>query len=178
MRLLRPLGLATLLVGLVGAMSSCLTAPTYSPIPSIDFKKMTVDRYYPPGRQQPIDTFRITVSFKDGDGDLGLKQDEITKPPYDGVNQYNYYLRLFRRDPQNQQFEEIYPDSYFSNYPPLYGSEYKPAPLKGELVFKQALAFGTPLNAGDEVRFEVSIKDRALHESNVVTTNTYTVPVR
>lgn len=186
MNLLRPLA-GLLLTGLASALSGCLSAPSYPVEPSIDFKEMTVNRYYPPNRQAPVDTFKITLSFKDGDGDLGVTDAEITQLPYSQLNpdktvnqnqQFNYYLRLFRRVPLSQRFEEVYPKEYFGYYPTLYQGEYKASPLKGDLVFRQLLTLGSPVNAGDEVQFTVSIKDRALHESNPITTSTYVIPKR
>lgn len=179
MTFLRPLGALLLLVSLTGGLSGCLSAPTYPIEPGIDFQDLTVVRFVPPNRQAPVDTFKIRVSFKDGDGDLGLTQAEIGKPPYTGLNQYNYYVRLFRRVPPSKQFEELFPQEYFSNYPPLnVGAGDKSAPLKGDLTYRLPLTLGSPLNVGDEVQFTLSIKDRALHESNTITTDIKTIAPR
>ena len=56
-------------------------------------------------------------------------------------------------------------------YPRLDGAQTKAAPLKGELRYKlPVLIEGTKLRAGQVLRFEISILDRGLHQSNVITT--------
>ncbi|WP_375417656.1 hypothetical protein [uncultured Hymenobacter sp.] len=183
MNLLRPFaGLLLVLAGLSGALSGCLSAPTYPIEPSIDFKDLSVVRSSP-GRGVPTDTFKITIDFKDGDGDLGLTAAEIAAPPYDTKNpdgsfnpnqEFNYYLRVYQRVPPSTQFEEIIALREYSHFPLLNGSvDGKTSPLKGDLTFRRFFAFGSPFNAGDEVRFTVSIKDRALNESNTVTSSTH-----
>lgn len=184
------------LAGLSGALSGCLSAPTYDIKPAIEFKDLKVVRYSPARPLLPIDTFKITVSFKDGNGDLGITADEASFPPNarsyspfsaqnpDGsvnANQYNYLIRFFYRRAGTTGFIEYAPpgNTYFGRYPPLNGGpDAKAAPLKGDLTYKLFSAYGSPLLAGDEVKFTVSIKDRALNESNTVTTSTYVVPPR
>ena len=159
-----------LLTGLVG----CLTPPDYPDEPSIEFKAFDVIRNARPRPFTPVDTLKITVSFKDGNGDLGLTADEIqnSPPPFTGDNRYNYLLRVFRRTPPAAQFTEI-PGLEFGQFFPLItgGVNAKPAPLKGDLTFRKAYDLGSPFRPGDEVRCTVSIKDRALNESNTITTS-------
>lgn len=189
MNLLRPFaGLVLVLAGLSGALSGCLSAPTYPIEPSIEFNNLTVVRNSPGRGEIPTDTFKITIDFRDGDGDLGLTAEEIAAPPYRTTNadgmvnqnrQFNYYLRVFHRIPPSSQFEEIFPGQEFGHFPLLNsGVDAKSSPLKGDLTFRRFFAFGSPFNAGDEVRFTVSIKDRALNESNTVTSSIYTIPPR
>lgn len=190
MNLLRPFaGSLLVLAGLSGALSGCLSAPTYPIEPSIEFKDLQVVRNSPGRGEILTDTFKITINFRDGDGDLGLTNDEIAAPPYrktnaDGVTvnpnqQFNYYLRIFQRTPPDAQFVEVFPGEEFGHFPLLNGSvDGKTSPLKGDLTFRRFLALGSPFNVGDEVRFTVSIKDRALNESNTVTSSIYVVPPR
>ena len=45
---------------------------------------------------RPEDSLVVSVSFKDGDGDLGLNSEEIQNPPYtDGNNNLNYLVETF-----------------------------------------------------------------------------------
>jgi hypothetical protein len=173
MTLVRPFGLLVLLAGLTWGVSGCLTPPEYDIVPAIEFKEMAVKRGFEEGSPLPIDTFRITVSFRDGDGDLGLMPNEITKDV-----PYNYLIRLYRRTPPATDFEEYFvpPQGYFGIYPALFEGEYKPAPLKGDLTYRLELPLTAPLYPGDEVKFMVTIRDRALHESNAVETSIYKVP--
>ena len=175
MYLVRPLCLFLLLAGLTWGMSGCLTAPEYDIVPAIEFNKLDVVRYVPPRPRAPVDTFKIIINFKDGDGDLGLTNKEVQANP----TAYNYFLRAFRRVPPNSQFVEVFPGLYFSQFPLLNGGlDTKPSPLKGDLTLRQDFTLGSPLNPGDEVKFTVSIKDRAQNQSNMVETNVYVVPPR
>ena len=177
-------------LALTGALSGCLSAPTYPTVPVIEFKSLDFVRTLPtPTLPTTTDTFKITVSFKDQEGDLGLAPDEIdaknTQPPYntfnaDGtrnLNHFNYYLHLFRRTPPNTQFEELYPGAEFAQFPLLNGGlETKAAPLKGDLTLKRVYDENISFNSGDEIKFTLSIKDRALHESNTVETSVQRIP--
>lgn len=181
--LLLLLGLA-----LTGALSSCLSAPTYPTVPVIEFKSLNLVRTLPtPADPSVTDTFKITVSFQDNEGDLGLTPEEVQNdlPPYnrlnaDGTpnpNHFNYNLRLFRRTPPNTQFEEVYPNQEFAQFPLLNGGlQNKAAPLKGDLTLKRFYNEALTFSSGDEVKFTVSIKDRALHESNTVETSVQKIP--
>jgi hypothetical protein len=61
--------------------NSCRKAPEFSVIPQISFE--SIQKYRTTGLS-PVDSILITISFKDGDGDLGLNGDNITPPfnPY------------------------------------------------------------------------------------------------
>lgn len=161
-------------LGLLGALTGCLTPPDYPDKPSIEFKRLEIIRNVQPRPTGTIDTLKITIGFQDGNGDLGLTQNEINfpKPPFNGDNRFNYLLRVFRRTPPATQFEEVYPGEEFGQFYPLNGGpDAKSAPLKGELTFRRAFRFGAPFVSGNEVRCTVSIKDRALNESNTVTSS-------
>lgn len=181
-----------LLFAFIGvAFSSCISPPDFPDTPSIEFKSMKVTR----NTAELTDTVTITIGFKDGDGDLGLNSEEYssTSPPYnrlnsDGtknLNHWNYFLKIFVKNRSNNQFEPLTvrangstiddPTVYYSQFPHLEPNADKKAPLKGDLNFEQTFGLGNEFNPGDEVRFEVYIKDRALNTSNTVTTSTFVV---
>ena len=174
-------------VTLLGALAGCLTPPDYPDEPSIEFKSLTRTRNTPPRPFVVTDTFAITVSFRDGNGDLGLTADDILQPPYQELNadgspnpnHFNYYLRSFRRIGGMGPFVEIFPGEEFSQFFPLnQGEDAKPAPLRGELTFRKFYDLESPFQPGDEIRFMLSIRDRALNESNTITTSTDVIPPR
>jgi hypothetical protein len=171
------------------AVSSCLSPPDFPSTPSIEFKALKVERIDTNPNLTPYDHVVVTVSFKDGEGDLGLTDaDKTADSPYrqylaDGSmnrNYYNYFITIFRKNSQGT-FEPVplkdprFP--YDSTYPPLDPVGSKPAPLKGELNFTTDIFIDTdtPIRSGETIRFEVSIMDRALHESNKITTSEYKV---
>lgn len=192
MDMLRTLRFGLLLALSSIAASSCLSPPDFPDTPSIEFKSLKVTRE----PVQLVDTVTVTISFKDGDGDLGLNSEEYSNPPYnrlnsDGtfnLNHWNYFCKIFVKNKSNNQFEPltlqannivVKPESYYSQFPHLEPENFeKEAPLKGDLNFVQAFGLGNEFLPGDEVRFEIYIKDRALNTSNTVTTSSFIIQPR
>ena len=189
MNLFRTLG-AVALLALGGAgTSSCLKAPDFPVEPTIKFSSLK-KTYVPPivAGATAADTLLFAVDFQDGDGDLGLNADDATMPPYDAqtgghnnlATSNNYFIQPFKN--VGGIFMPFYtpsgyPGEYDGRYPRLETTtDTKPAPLKGTLRYKLRV----PLNrvsylAGDVFRFEISIMDRAFHQSNTVTTTEVTL---
>ncbi|MBD2766685.1 hypothetical protein IC235_02120 [Hymenobacter sp. BT664] len=176
------------LVCLAGAsVSSCLNAPDYPIEPQIDFKEVQVTRVPASGGNLAVTTLKFVLNFRDGDGDLGLSPDDIEVAPWNartgGPNNrgygLNYFIQPFLKDPVTGQFVRFVIDSpgeYDSRYPRLDGADAKPAPLKGELRYELPLSIDrTFLRSGQVFRFEISIMDRALHQSNTITTSEVTL---
>ncbi|WP_017732914.1 hypothetical protein [Nafulsella turpanensis] len=69
--------LSTLFIFLLLSASACYEAPEFPVEPEISFKDVTF--YDTPN--DPTDSLVISIAFQDGDGDLGLKGDELD-PPY------------------------------------------------------------------------------------------------
>ena len=74
-----------LFFGLILFIGSCFEPPKFSKIPVLTFEKVKVKEVA--GTTTP-DSMIVTVSFKDGDGNIGLGGDEID-PPY---NERWFYL--------------------------------------------------------------------------------------
>jgi hypothetical protein len=170
------MGLAMLMLFVGLAVSSCITAPEYSDTPEISFKSITKQRFVTD--DGTFDSVKVTISFRDGDGDLGLDNAD-TNPPYqqyeaDGKTENRFYNNYFLQ-PQVRQADDSYQNynvgfGYNSRYPYLNTSG-RSEPLKGDLTFSQRFFKGTFGSPGKIVRFQVSIVDRALHESNTVITD-------
>ena len=176
-------GLLSLLASSL-TVSSCIDRPNFPDTPEIEFKNLKVQRV--DTITGVFDRLTLTISFKDGDGDLGLSPDDVM-PPYQPFLQpgnipnpdhYNYFIQPQRKE-GNTFVDIINPGGrrgeYDSRFPRLEPNPGRSAPLQGDLRFKIELSLGAPLQPGDEVRFVVSIKDRALNQSNVITTNSYIV---
>ncbi|MCC3155292.1 hypothetical protein Q3A66_19655 [Hymenobacter sp. BT770] len=186
MNLFRTLS-GALLVGLTGAgLNSCINAPDYPIVPEIEFKDLQVGKYRPGGGQLAFDTLKFALNFKDGDGDLGLSDDDIKNAPFNaktgGHNNrgysFNYFIQPFVKNASGNfvQFVNAPPFGFVGEYDGRYlrldGADAKPAPLRGVLRYKLPLALdGTAFSPGQVFRFEISIMDRALHESNKITTS-------
>jgi hypothetical protein len=185
----------TALLGLASAgLSSCLIAPDYPIEPSIDFSDLQVTRI-PAGAGGilAVDELNFTLSFRDGDGDLGLSDDDIKVAPWNSTTgghnnrgySYNYFIQPYIKDSTGKfvLFTTPLPPSgfgfigeYDGRFLHLDESGAKAAPLKGDLRYKLPLSLdGSIYKAGQVFRFEISIMDRGLHESNKITTSEVTL---
>ena len=168
-----------------GGLSSCLKEPEYSTTPEISFDNIRVNRSYPlingqiDPKGQPTDTVTITLRYQDGDGDLGLNQSEVDSPPYKGTRfANNYFVQPLIKNPQTRKYEaaSFTDNGTFDHITTL--TDDKKSPIKGTLVRKLFYNYGDLFTAGQTVRFQISIVDRALHESNVVTTDSIVIKPR
>jgi hypothetical protein len=71
-------GISTLLMG------ACFNPPEFAIVPQIDFKSIYFKEATGAGVK---DSLVVTISFKDGDGDLGLSATQI-EPPYHDINYF------------------------------------------------------------------------------------------
>jgi hypothetical protein len=182
--------------GLALSLSSCLKEPEYSTTPAISFNSIRIGRYTPTNiREQVRDTFFITINYQDGDGDLGLTDDERKAQPskYTGMFYNNYFIEPFIKNPVTRKFEPLYavgtPVGGGGTYKagdyngiylhPTVTTNDKAAPIKGTLTYRpQAFGLGETFAAGQTVRFQISIADRALHLSNTITTDSIVIKPR
>ncbi|AMR29106.1 hypothetical protein A0257_19755 [Hymenobacter psoromatis] len=174
-------GLALLATGLGG----CLKAPEYSTTPSISNNNVRVQRYkYADPKQQPIDSVFITINFQDGDGDLGLTAAESQVAPYayPSIFNNNYFVEPFLKDPKTGKFVSTVialgrtMGEYNGRFDHITGlTDSKTSPIKGTLTRTIAFGYSTPFSAGDVIRFDVSIADRALHLSNTIRTDSIVI---
>ena len=127
----------------------------------------------------------LSFSYTDGDGDLGLDVSD-SLPPFNSNSPYYYNLIIdyqkfengvFRSVPllswniETQSFDTVSFNARFKRL--VAGNETKP--ISGDMDY--TLFVQNPFSPNDTVRFAVKIIDRALHESNVIFTETlYTNP--
>ena len=175
MNLFRTLG-AVAAIGLASAsLSSCLQAPDLPVEPRISENALTVFRR--DGPTGPRDSVEIAINFEDGDGDLGLRPEDTTGLyTRRGGNRFNnnYFVQAFykRRDGVFVPLPLAPLFSYNGRFMYLPEEGARPGPLKGVLRYAIVFSLIDPATAaGTELQFKVSIADRALHESNVITTS-------
>jgi len=136
---------------------ACQKIEKYPDIPEIEFVGVT--RIINP--DNIIDKVVLKISFTDGDGDIGLTQND-TLPPYD----YNFFIKYFeKRD--GEFVEVVLKDFSFNARIPVLTPEGRNKSIKGEI---QDTIIVNTMSAYDTIRFETYIVDRALHESNVIIT--------
>ena len=185
----RTLSLGLLFALLCAAATSCISPPDFSDTPRIKFENLDIVRLpNPPGFQTEYsDTIRIY--FEDGNGDLGLSTTD-TMPPYDRTvdpvtkevneNYYNYFVQTQIKNPSTGDWEDYVATGlpagvYNSRYPRLAPESDKEAPLKGTLKFNTSVTVGPVFPPGSEIRYRVSIKDRALNRSNEIFTSSHVI---
>lgn len=155
---------------------ACPREPDFSIIPEITPKAVIVDHQTETGGTK-LAIVNVTIGFTDGDGDLG-RIDTTDKS-------FNYFITMQKK--KGEVFKVFTPtglslNGHFDNLNPQFNKKMK---LRGELSYKVNSTFtlnssfpsgkidGVPefLRAGDVVRFEVQIKDRAGNMSNKLTTD-------
>lgn len=159
---------------LVLLFSDCTQKFNYNIIPSITFKDYQLLTY---NNSVHDSALKLTVSFIDGDGDLGLTQQD-TSSPYNFGSQYYYNYYAYYYEYVNGKFIQTLPlidgkpdtnsDTvrYKGRYPDI-RSESNNKALKGDIQF--SITGLKPYNS-DVIKFSIFIYDRALHKSNTVET--------
>ncbi|MBD2752409.1 hypothetical protein [Spirosoma validum] len=166
------------LLGMGLILSSCFNEPNYSDVPAIDFKG--IDRYtIAAGRgvgQGKRDSVVITIGFKDGQGDLGIglppsNADTLRYKSNGGWG--NYQIKTFRL--VNRQYQEVLLSVNNALYFPELTKGKPRGAIEGTLDFTQIFQYGTSYRLFP-TKFQIKIRDRALQESNVIETDTITLP--
>jgi hypothetical protein len=142
--------------------TSCMKKETYPDIPQIEFA----------GWQSVFDTGQfpkrgiLAITFKDGNGDIGLNPAD-TFPPFNKQGDYYYNYVFIYYEKQMGTYVKIDLDPPFSARIPILTPDNPNKAIKGIIVDTLAL---NPHPLFDTIRFDLFIYDRALHKSNVVTT--------
>ncbi|MVM31586.1 hypothetical protein GO755_16180 [Spirosoma sp. HMF4905] len=163
--------------GIVLTVSACFTEPNYSNTPVIDFKglfKYQIAAGKGVG-QSKRDSIVITIGFKDGDGNLGVDNpSEATIASYSANGGWgNYEIKTFRLvNKQYVQYDQLVLNTLF--FPDLAKGKPKGA-IEGTLDFNQTFPYGTT-NVFYPTKFQIRIRDRDLNASNVIETDTITLP--
>jgi hypothetical protein len=167
-----------LVLGIALTLSSCFNEPNYPDTPSADFKgifKYTIAAGTGVGAAKR-DSVVLTIGFKDGDGNLG---NDIPVPKADSARYAqnggwgNYQIRTFQL--RNKQFVELVQDvNKVLFFPDLTKGKPKGA-IEGTIDFRQIFTYGSSFKMYP-TKFQIKIRDRSLNESNVVETDTISVP--
>jgi hypothetical protein len=166
-----------ILTGLLGLAFACSKdEPAASVVPIIGFKsikKVTLD---PTANKAKRDSVIVTISFSDGDGDLGEDPRDSTRRKTIFANQLwgNYQIRAFRL--VNNAFEEIIQSPTPKLFVDLGRNSSAILPQLGVLDYSQLFTYASSAKRLP-VKFQIRMRDRSLHESNVVETDTISLPV-
>jgi hypothetical protein len=152
---------------------ACTKAPEYPKEPIIKYNSFTKFTNFSgnTGGTQLQDSIIISVDFTDGDGDLGLSVEDLAQEPYKG--NFNYFIDIYIKEGEDFVLKEFENITYNGNFPPLIDRGYK-GPLEGTL--RRAINLSHPNFAPNtKVKFQIRILDRALNESNTITTPEITI---
>ena len=150
----------------------CSNQIEYSNIPAIEFKEFQLIKYNNSNRDSVL---KIIISFVDGDGDLGLTQEDTIAPFNPGSVFYkNYYAYYYEK--VGDTFFQVRPEDsgipigdtirYSYRFPDLRTQSNNKA-LKGDI--EVTIGDINPVKSSI-LRFEIYIFDRALNISNKITT--------
>lgn len=154
---------------------SCQRPPDYDKIPKIEFKSIQKSVIFSQVSLSKQDSIVVTLSFEDGDGDLGMTTDQVNKNPYVGFYERNYHATLYKR--VKGVYKEVFDLEgntlkYGGFFPPLVDKE---GPIDGDLNYQILISHNNAqiLEAFDTLRFEIFIIDRDLNQSNTITTGSF-----
>jgi hypothetical protein len=195
MAILKKIGIFMCFVGLFG----CLTKPDFPFAPIIEYANLIKkpDVQVSTGATLSDSVF-ISVTFRDGNGDIGLDSDNpqdivapyqplkepITPDSLSNPNYFNFHCYVLAK--RNGKYERVIKvlnrngrtirDTFWlcGRVPRLLTNN-KLNPLDGTILFRTSIPYiiddaGINFNINDSVKFEVFVKDRALNNSNTIIT--------
>ncbi|OYT11030.1 MAG: hypothetical protein B6I18_06010 [Bacteroidetes bacterium 4572_112] len=148
---------------LFGVVFSCKKHEQYPIEPVIEFK--SIDKIS--NISNIDDKAFLTITFTDGDGDIGLELDD-TLPPFNPSSEYyyNYYITYFEK--LNDTFRHVDLPFTFNTRIPFIEEDLAERGVKGEI--RVELFINNINSTADSIRFDLQIIDRAHNKSNIITT--------
>lgn len=148
---------------------SCLDPAEYPPEPKIVFESLT---------PKANDAADLTISFTDGDGDMGLDQGD-TLDPFCAECDYYYNLFLEYYELRDGEWTHVPLDPDLGQIPfyyrvPRVTPSGQNKALNGEI--KIDMPVYSLISNYDTARFEITLVDRSFNESNTVTTPAFIKP--
>jgi hypothetical protein len=147
-------------------VASC-TEPKFPDTPFITFKNI---------RSEPRptkDSLIITITFRDGYGDLGLGPYDTVAPFDKEPYSYNYHITAYKRQGLNDQGSPNFvpvefptPGFTFNGRFPVLKPDRQPGPIEGDLHYSIPIEFPQDrtnenyILPGDTLRFDIFIYDR------------------
>ncbi len=154
----------------------CDPTPDFNTIPSISYNSIESETELDANGKKIRENVTISINFEDGDGNLGATESEINdyanfRPPYG--NWGNYELITSRLE-NNKWVDRIMTTDSIKFFP-LLKVDGKTGPIKGKLDL-HTTAFYANNTKQVLFKFKVRIRDRSLHVSNQVVTDSLYLP--
>ncbi len=154
--MIRKLGIFLLLST---ALTACFKKKKFSEIPSIQFIEFT----------RSNDSAKMTLAFQDGEGDIGLEEDQM-EAPYNPESRYYYnlYMVYYEKDDVLGWIPgtDFNGDSivFKNRILPVYHGKEKG--IEGKIIADIEPLFYNPFSTqSDTIKYRIQLIDRALHES-------------
>lgn len=156
-----------LLILLFGGLTGCVKEEQYPVIPEIGFQSYAT--YTSIDGKDSLGL--ITISYKDGDGNIGLYPSDTVEPL-----KYNFYLKFLQQiDGQMVEVRPVDTNVNFNARIPLLTPNGRNKNIKGEITMTLELYFASQILKSDIIAFEIYIKDRSQNKSNVVTSPSFKI---
>jgi hypothetical protein len=149
---------------LILLLGDCKQRPTFPTAPVISFLGLKKIKVF--GSSKFKDSVTISLTFKDGDGDLG------------NYNSTNYFAEMYVK--QDGNFKQVLkkdtiPNDYLNKngrFPPL-NPDGRQGPLEGQLDYGASVEFIGKFgdSSAVDVKFRIYIKDNAGNSSNTIETS-------
>lgn len=149
---------------IIALISGCTEKVQYPIEPSIEFQGFATAKDIT-GKDS---AGQITLSYTDGDGDIGLDSTQIEEP-----YKYNYFIKIKQLiDGNLVEFVPPPPNdsATFNARIPILTPNGRNKNIKGEIKRTIQLYYALQFLLSDTIAFEIYIQDRALNKSNVVNT--------
>jgi hypothetical protein len=145
---------------------SCQQEEIYSVIPAITYKGFVKHKSIF-ARDSAL---KLTLTYTDGDGDLGLTQDD-TLPPFDKSSFYYYNMYVYYYEYIDGQFQQVTLNDFSTDtirfkyrFPNLTPTTDNKA-IRGEIEYTITDLFPRKSNT---IKFRIYIYDRKLQKSNEI----------
>ncbi|MDB5263075.1 MAG: hypothetical protein JWQ14_2356 [Adhaeribacter sp.] len=163
-----------LLSGFLLALNACQHPPDYDNKPHLEFS--TVESW--PSLENGVkkDSLILVTRFEDGDGDLGLSNEDITQPPFNQQgNNINYFVDILIK--KNGVFQTVVLPAGFTFNGRLFrlAPDGRVGPIEGDIRYSIVVRENPLIKSNDVLKFRVRVRDRAFRESNTVESDEVTV---
>lgn len=155
------------------ALTNCVDIPDYSDTPEIDYNGIDQNTEVDETSGKKVrENVIITINFRDGDGDLGEEIDQRDTLKYGEWGSYE--LTTARKNKDGSWSESILAEDKYK-WIPVLKPDGNPGPINGKLDLNTSFLYGNS-SVPVTVKFKVRIRDRALRVSNMIETDTISVP--
>lgn len=154
------------------ALTGCVDIPDFDDTPKIYYNGVDQFTEINDSTGKKIrENVIITIDFEDGDGDLGASVEERADTTHGWGN---YELVTATKGADGKWTERILAEDRFK-WMPILKPDGKPGPIKGKLDLNTSFLYGNS-TVPVTTKFKVRIRDRALHVSNQIETDSIQVP--